>query len=148
MYPEFLENTWIIRISGRRRRGETVKILVCDSQKDRAQLIKSLIEQYNYKVKIESTVEEIEKILAENNLVLIVIGPRIESMRGLELLEHIKSKEKYWDMPVIYVSDVESAHVHSELNRYRNVDFIKEPFKIKNFKHLIERWLNFRSIYV
>ncbi len=125
-----------------------MKILVCDSQKDRARLIKSLIEQYNYKVKIEETIDEIGNVIAENNLVLIVIGPRIESMKGLELLEEIKSKTKYWDLPVIFITDTDIESLREQVNRFKNVDVIQEPFKIKNFKHLIEKWLNFRSIYV
>lgn len=125
-----------------------MKILICDSQKDRAQLFKSLIEQFNYKVKIESKIEEIEKSLMENNPVLIVIGPRIQSMTGLELLDFIKSKPKYWDLPIVLVVNTEISVIQEKLNQYKNVDAIQEPFKIKNFKHLIEKWLNFRSIYV
>lgn len=125
-----------------------MKILVCDSQQDRARLIKSLIEQYNYKVRIEKSIEEIETAIAENNLVLIVVGPRIESMKGFELLERIKSKTKYWDLPVIFITDTDVVSLREQVNRFKNVDVIQEPFKIKNFKHLIEKWLNFRSIYV
>ncbi|GAB4170236.1 MAG: hypothetical protein Kow00108_04200 [Calditrichia bacterium] len=125
-----------------------MKILVCDEQKDRAQLIRSLIESYNYKVKIENDEEEIEALLRENNLVLIIIGPRVKSKKGLELLQKVKSMPKYWDLPVVYISDTEISNLEEQLNQFKNVDVVTEPFKIKNFKHIIEKWLNFRSIYV
>jgi len=36
----------------------------------------------------------------------------------------------------------------NKVKEYPNVDLLKEPFKIKNFRHMVERWINFRSLYV
>ena len=126
-----------------------MRVLILESQTDRAQLIKSLIEPYHYKVNIcDGSREEIDLKLKEPGLGLVVIGPTVNSVTGLDLLEMIKSYPNFESIPIIYIANNQSIEARKQLNRFRNTEFILEPFKIKNFKHLIEKWLNFRSLYL
>ena len=125
-----------------------MRVLILESEVDRAQLIKSLIEPYHYKINICDNTEEIDVQLNDPALGLVVIGPTMKSMTGLELLDSIKSQPRMEKIPVIYISNNQSIEARRQLNRFKNTEFILEPFKIKNFKHLIEKWLNFRSLYI
>ena len=125
-----------------------MRVLILESQTDRAQLIKSLIEPYNYKVNICDNYDEIDGQLKDPTLGLVVIGPTMKSITGLDLLTSIKSQPKLDKIPIIYISNNQSIEARRQLNQFKNTEFILEPFKIKNFKHLIEKWLNFRSLYL
>ena len=125
-----------------------MRVLILESQVDRAQLIKSLIEPYHYKINICDNTEEIDVQLKDPTLGLVVIGPTVNSIKGLELLSSIKSQPRMENIPIIYISNNQSIEARRQLNKYKNTEFIMEPFKIKNFKHLVEKWLNFRSLYL
>ncbi len=125
-----------------------MRVLILEREQDRAHLIKSLIEPYHYKIDICYNEKEIDQELNDPNLGLVIIGPTMKSGKSLDIISLIKEHPSFEEIPVIYISNNQSTEAIRKLNRFKNTEFIMEPFKIKNFKHLIEKWLNFRSLYL
>jgi response regulator of citrate/malate metabolism len=72
----------------------------------------------------------------------------VNNRSHIELLEKIKQHNRYSKIPVILISKINSQELVDRFNKMPNVDYLVEPFKIKNFRHIVERWITFRSLYV
>ncbi len=125
-----------------------MRVLIYETSHDRAKLIEELLKDYRYKTYTEITngkMPSVSKIQAVRpSLIIMNVGVRTH----LELLEKIKSMPKYAHIPVILISNFNSQEILKKINHMSNVDYLIEPFKLKNFRHMVERWVNFRSLYV
>lgn len=122
-----------------------MKVLVFDSSLDRAKLIRDLLEDYRYKTVIHpfsnNALNEVRNVKPS----LIIVH---SNDSGIKIIEKIKKDSRYSKIPVIMISNLSSSEILDRIGKYPNVDFLVEPFKIKNFRHVVERWINFRSLYV
>lgn len=130
------------------RRKRIVKVLVLETSKDRAKLISDLLNDYRYKIHINYQGNEIMTNLRDVKPSLIIVNASLRPDSGVGILEKIKSDPRYSKIPVIFISNFTSTELPAKLKSYPNVDYLIEPFKIKNFRHIVERWINFRSLYV
>ncbi len=123
-----------------------MRVMVYESSKDRAKLIQDLLVSYRYKVymnyKNSSSIDEVRDVKPS----LIIMNGNRRS--HIEFLEQIKQDSKYSHIPVILISNLNSTEVADRISELPNVDYLVEPFKIKNFRHIVERWITFRSLYV
>lgn len=122
-----------------------MKVLVFDSSLDRAKLIRDLLDDYRYKTIIQEKGGQILNKVRDVKPSLIIVHSKDH---GIRILEKIKNDSRYSKIPVIMISTLQSSEVLDSIKNYPNVDFLVEPFKIKNFRHVVERWINFRSLYV
>lgn len=122
-----------------------MKVLVFDSSLDRAKLIRDLLEDYRYKTIIQKNGGQTLNKVRDVKPSLIIVHSKDH---GIQILEKIKNDTRYSKIPVIVISNLYSQEVMDRIKDYPNVDFLVEPFKIKNFRHVVERWINFRSLYV
>jgi twitching motility two-component system response regulator PilG len=122
-----------------------MKVLVFDSSLDRAKLIRDLLEDYKYKTIIHQNGGQVLSGIRDLKPSLIIVHSKDH---GIQILEKIKKDSHYSKIPVIMISSLYSQEVIDRIKNYPNVDFLVEPFKIKNFRHVVERWINFRSLYV
>jgi CheY-like chemotaxis protein len=125
-----------------------MKVLVYETSKDRAKLISDLLEDYRYKIHINYKGEEALNDVQELKPSLIIVNSNVRPDSGVGLLDKIKSDPRYSKIPVIFISNFNSTELPAKIKKYTNVDYLVEPFKIKNFRHIVERWINFRSLYV
>ena len=77
---------------------------------------------------------------------LIILNVNLR--KHVELLEKLKNHSRLSKIPVILISNNSSREIIEKINQLPHVDYLIEPFKIKNFRHMVERWINFRSLYV
>ncbi len=126
--------------------GKIMKVLVYETSNDRAKLIRDLLGTYRYKVFFNhndnGSLDSIQDIRPS----LIIMS--VNSRSHIELLEKIKQHNRYSKIPVILISKINSQELVDRFNKMPNVDYLVEPFKIKNFRHIVERWITFRSLYV
>ncbi len=122
-----------------------MKVLIFDSSLDRAKLIRDLLEDYRYKTVIHENGGQVLTEIKNAKPSLIIVHSKDS---GIQILEKIKKDSRYAKIPVIMISSLFSQEVMDRIKKYPNVDFLVEPFKIKNFRHVVERWINFRSLYV
>ncbi len=125
-----------------------MKVLVFETTKDRAKLISDLLNDYRYKIHINYQTDEVLNDLREVKPSLIIVNANVRPDSGVSILEKIKTDPRYSKIPVILISNFTSTELPAKVKKYPNVDYLVEPFKIKNFRHIVERWINFRSLYV
>jgi CheY-like chemotaxis protein len=124
-----------------------MKVLVCETSKDRAKLISDLLEDYRYKIHINEDGEILDAV-QDLKPSLIIVNANLKPTSGVNILEQLKANPRYAKIPVIFISNFASTELPEKIKSFENVDYLVEPFKIKNFRHIVERWVNFRSLYV
>lgn len=125
-----------------------MKVLVFEASKDRAKLIQDLLNDYRYKIHINYSGKHALNDVRNIKPSLIIVHSNVRPDSGIGILEKIKLNQKYANIPVIMISNFSSREIARKIKKYPNVDYLVEPFKIKNFRHIVERWINFRSLYV
>jgi DNA-binding response OmpR family regulator len=125
-----------------------MKVLVFESSEDRAKLIRDLLKDYRYKIHIKSDGSNVLTEIKDKKPSLIIINTNIRPESGVKVLDKIKAHPLYAQIPTILISGFYSRELANQIKEYENVDYLVEPFKIKNFRHMVERWINFRSLYV
>ncbi len=122
-----------------------MRVLVYETSKDRAKLIEDLLVTYRYKVYVNyngSSLKQIQEV--KPSLIILNVSHRSH----VELLDKMKENSKYANIPVILISNFNSRELLEKARQLPYVDYLVEPFKIKNFRHIVERWITFRSLYV
>ncbi len=125
-----------------------MKVLVFETSKDRAKLICDLLDDYRYKIHVNYQGDQVLSNVREVKPSLIIVNSNVRPDSGVKILEKIKKDSRYSRIPVIFISNFTSNELSTKVKKYPNVDYLVEPFKIKNFRHIVERWINFRSLYV
>jgi len=125
-----------------------MKVLVCETSKDRAKLISDLLNDYRYKIHVNYSGDEVLSDVKDLKPSLIIVNANMKPDSGVSILEKIKLDPRYSKIPVILISNFTSTELPAKVKNFPNVDYLVEPFKIKNFRHIVERWINFRSLYV
>ncbi len=125
-----------------------MKVLVCETSKDRAKLISDLLNDYRYKIHVNYSGDKVLSDVQDLKPSLIIVNANLKPDSGVSILEKIKLDPRYSKIPVILISNFTSTELPSKAKDFPNVDYLVEPFKIKNFRHIVERWINFRSLYV
>ncbi len=123
-----------------------MRVLVFETSKDRAQLIQDLLGNYRYKIFINFNSSISMSRIQEVKPSLIILNVNLR--KHVELLEKLKNHSRLSKIPVILISNNSSREIIEKINQLPHVDYLIEPFKIKNFRHMVERWINFRSLYV
>lgn len=125
-----------------------MKVLVFESSKDRAKLICDLLDDYRYKIHVNYSGDQVLTEVREVKPSLIIINSNVRPDSGVKIVDKIKRDPRYSRIPVIFIANFPSSELSGKVKKYPNVDYLVEPFKIKNFRHIVERWINFRSLYV
>lgn len=125
-----------------------MKVLVFETSKDRAKLISDLLNDYRYKIHINYKGDEALTNVQDVKPSLIIVNSSMKPDSGVNILDKIKGDPRFSKIPVILISNFNSTEIPTNIKKYSNVDYLVEPFKIKNFRHIVERWINFRSLYV
>lgn len=123
-----------------------MKVLVFETSKDRAKLIQDLLGNYRYKIFINYNSSISMSRIQEVKPSLIILNVNLR--KHVELLEKLKNHSRLSRIPVILISNNSSREIIEKITQLPHVDYLVEPFKIKNFRHMVERWINFRSLYV
>ncbi len=123
-----------------------MKVLVYETSKDRAKLIQDLLGSYRYKVFCKYDNDSSMNDILEIKPSLIIMN--VNHRSHFELLDKLKKHSRLSQIPIILISNFNSKEIIEKISQLPNVDHLVEPFKIKNFRHMVERWITFRSLYV
>ncbi len=125
-----------------------MRVMVFETTKDRAKLIGDLLDSYRYKIFVNYQSDTAMNDVQEVKPSLIILNASIRPDSGISFLQKLKNDPKFAKIPVILISNFQSQEIADKVAGLPNVDYLVEPFKIKNFRHIVERWINFRSLYV
>jgi response regulator RpfG family c-di-GMP phosphodiesterase len=80
---------------------------------------------------------------------IIIFNEKFHKNTGEALLNQLRSNPQTDNIPIIYISS--DLDLNEKLKRYSDDSFVqllKEPYRLKFFRHYIDRWTTFRSLYV
>lgn len=103
-------------------------ILVVDDKKENLLSLKSLLTKHSFPVDLAQSGEEALKKILKNNYALILLDVQMPGMDGFEVAENISSFSKTKDVPIIFLSAVntEKKYVTRGLTSGA-VDYITKP---------------------
>ncbi len=123
-----------------------MRVMVYENTSDRAKLIQDLLSTYRYKTYLQNSKSLSLDSIKDVKPSLLIIN--VNNPSHIELLEEIKENDQFNKIPIILISNMYSRDILKRYHQLPHLDYLVEPFKIKNFRHLVERWINFRSMYV
>jgi len=123
-----------------------MRVLVYENTRDRAKLIQDLLSTYRYKTFLND--EGIISLDPIRNFKPSLMIVNVNNPQHIEFLDKIKNNSSYNRIPLILISNLNSREILNKFHQFPHMDYLVEPFKIKNFRHVVERWMNFRSVYV
>jgi DNA-binding NtrC family response regulator len=118
-------------------------ILVVDDEEGMRKSLSILLENEGYRVTQAVSGKEALKELAENDIDLIIADMRMDSMSGIDLLEHIQNH--YMEVPVIIMTaygTIQSAVTAMQMGAY---DFIIKPFEYTDILYKTKRAIDWAS---
>lgn len=113
---------------------ENAKILVVDDDSGIGEMLKTLLEFYDYKVTVTERPEETEQLIAEHDIDLVMLDMLISGVNGTDVCARLRQNEETKDVPVLMMSALHDAG--SKCRKAGANDFIAKPFEMDD---LIEK---------
>ena len=122
---------------------ETQNILVVDDDRSMREFLDILLTGEGYNVSLAESGEKGCKILEEKSFDLVITDIRMRDINGIDVLK--KAKEIDPDMLVVMISAFATAETAVEAMKEGAYDFIPKPFKVKDFKQIVQDTLKSKS---
>lgn len=117
------------------------RILVVDDDAGIGEMLKTLLEFYDFEVVVTEKPDEAEELIIRNNIDLVLLDMLISGVNGTDVCVRIRNNESTADTPVVMMSAL-----HDAGPKCRNAgadDFIAKPFEmddlIAKINEVIER---------
>ena len=120
-------------------------ILVIDDSTFVCKQIQMILEPRNYLVTIAKTAKDGLEKLENGKFDLVTLDMELPDMHGTEVLEIIKSKRKYIDLPVLVISGTNDADIIRKVYKLGGSDFIRKPFVVEEFVLKVDLWCDYRK---
>ena len=122
---------------------ETQNILVVDDDRSMREFLDILLTGEGYNVSLAESGEKGCKILEEKSFDLVITDIRMRDINGIDVLK--KAKEIDPDILVVMISAFATAETAVEAMKEGAYDFIPKPFKVKDFKQIVQDTLKSKS---
>ena len=126
-----------------------MKIMICEQNTEQVKLIKNVLNNYKFKHIVPKKDGDIYKMAVDQKPSIIIFNEKFQKEMGEVLLQQLRSNPKTENIPIIYISS--KADLKEKLKRFSDdshVQLLSEPYRLKFFRHSIDRWTTFRSLYV
>ncbi|MBN1968773.1 MAG: response regulator [Candidatus Delongbacteria bacterium] len=125
--------------------NKKARILIVDDVTNNIQVLGQMLKEFRYNINIANNGVQALEVLSKTMPDLILLDVMMPEMDGYETIKHIRSNEKYRDIPVIFLtakSEPEDVAKGFELGA---VDYVTKPFnaielmaRVKNHLELKE----------
>lgn len=109
---------------------ENKKILVVDDDSGIGEMLKTLLEYYNFKVTVTPRPEETERLIVEKNIDLVLLDMLISGVNGTDVCARLRKNEETKDTPVLMMSALHDAG--KKCREAGANDFIAKPFEMED----------------
>ena len=126
-----------------------MKIMICEQDAQQIKLIKNVLNNYKFKHIIPKKDGDVYNMVVNHKPSIIIFNEKFHKEIDDGLLDRLRSNPQTENIPIIYISS--KAELKEKLKRFSNdsyVQLLSEPYKLKFFRHSIDRWTTFRSLYV
>lgn len=116
-------------------------ILVVDDHADNLRVLSSMLSQQGYKVRKALSGEMALMACQVNQPDLILLDINMPGMDGYQVCQHLKSLEKTCEIPIIFISVLDSALDKVRAFNMGGVDYITKPFQLEEVVARVENQL-------
>ncbi len=121
-----------------------MKIFICEQDPYRAKLIQDILGIYNYRIVNVNHISDLFRKAHFQRPKVIVVDETFIENSAHDFFRRLRKDPITAKIPVIYISN--HSNMNNEIDQLTEV--LQEPFKIKNFRHFIDRWTIFRSLHL
>lgn len=114
-------------------KNKYVNVLTVDDSAFMRRLIKGLLSPKKYNILEAKNGLEALDILNENEIHLMLCDLEMPEMDGAQLVETVKSKVKFSELPIIMISSKDDKATIARVLKHGAKDFIKKPFSTEEF---------------
>jgi two-component system response regulator PilR (NtrC family) len=118
-------------------------ILIVDDERSMREFLEILLTQEGYQVFLAQSGLEAYQHIEQNKYDLIITDIKMTDIDGIDVLKKAKAKDP--EALVIIISAFATAETAVEAMREGAYDYIPKPFKVKDFKKIIEEALKFKK---
>jgi CheY-like chemotaxis protein len=124
-----------------------VTILLVDDRPENLLALEAILQGLGHELRRAGSGEEALKVLLSEDVAVILLDVQMPGMDGFETAEHIKRREKTRDIPIVFLTAIDSD-AHQAFRGYSAgaVDYLSKPFdpwvlraKVTVFVELYER---------
>jgi len=123
--------------------------MICEQDAQQVKLIKNVLNNYKFKHIVPHRDGDVYKMAVDQKPSIIIFNEKFQKEIGEELLDQLRSNPQTENIPIIYISS--KTDLNKKLKRFLNdsyVQLLSEPYRLKLFRHSIDRWTTFRSLYI
>lgn len=113
---------------------EKVKILVVDDDSGIGEMLKTLLEFYDFDVTVTESPQETEDLIISKNIDLVMLDMLISGVNGTDVCARLRKNEATAQVPVLMMSALHDAG--PKCKKAGANDFIAKPFEMED---LIEK---------
>src|SRR3989440_6689036 len=118
--------------------GPPAKILVADDDQSLVRTLTWILKEHGYAVVAVPGGEGLLTKLEEERPQLLLLDIMMPKVDGLQLLERLKSDERYKDLPVLMVSSMPPEEATVRALGLGAADFISKPFRVRELLARVE----------
>ena len=108
--------------------NKNYNVLVVDDSSFIRKTMKNVLKPRKYNLFFAKNGAEAKEILEEHTMSLMFLDIELPDISGVELLEEIKSDDRFLNLPVISISNNDNPVIVARLLKHGAKDFIKKPF--------------------
>lgn len=123
-----------------------MKIFICEQDPYRAKLIQDILSIYNYRLVTINQISDLFRKAHFQRPKIIVVDETFVEQAPQDFFRRLRKDPITAKIPVIFIKNKSSNINQMEFDNLTEI--VSEPFKIKNFRHFIDRWTIFRSLYL
>ena len=132
------------------KRNAFVNVLIVSNSSFMRTMLTKVLRPKKFHIIEATNGKEGFELLDKENIYLVLLDYELPDMNGIEFLSKIKSDKRFFDLPVIMLSDSTDQDMIAKVLKIGANDFIKKPFTIE---HLllkcdlhIKNYINFQNI--
>ncbi len=119
------------------------RVLVVDDERLNRKVLSALLEQQHDVVLAKSGQQALDRLKADPNIDLILLDVVMPEMNGHETLRRIKQREETRDIPVVFITALNSVDDEEQGLMLGAADYISKPFRPAIVKLRVENHLRF-----
>lgn len=118
-------------------------ILVVDDDSGIGEMLKTLLEFYEYKVTVSELPDRTEDLIRENEVDVVILDMLISGVHGTDVCARLRGSDEFARTPILMMSALHDAG--QKCRAAGADDFIAKPFEMEELTARIEKVLEKRS---
>ena len=119
---------------------EKAKILVVDDDSGIAEMLKTLLEFYDFQVTVTDNPNAAEELIQRDQIDLVMLDMLISGVNGTDVCQRLRKDDKICHIPVLMMSALHNAGPKCKAAGAN--DFIAKPFEMEDLISKIHEVLN------